>query len=453
MNANWTLTPQQRRNRRRRRLLSLILALVVLVGLGTYLLQSGSPPDTPLLTTDHPDSTRTDQASVPPVLAAAPLPEAEPDSETQNQPPPSHIVTHAIVEGDTLSTIFDQLGIHSVMYQILAADEALLALDVLRPGQQLTFTFDQETGKVLQQMELFVHPAKQVVYSRFDETGFAYDEIIHPGVWEQEVLEGEIHGSFYLSAKRVGLSEIETASIGDLFGEVVNFAREIRAGDRFQVVRSRQFVDEEFTGQSRIEGVRLQRGEREYTAFLFEDGNYYDIKGESLARAFRRYPMNGQYRISSHFNPSRKHPITRKVQPHNGVDFAMPRGTPVFAIGDGVVTRTKNHPYAGKYVEIQHGSHYLTRYLHLDRILVRRGQTVKRGDRVALSGNTGRSTGPHLHYELHVRGRPVNPLKAKIPMAIAVAKEKRSQFDELARTLVAIMDTGTPRVASHRSGE
>lgn len=448
MNANWTLTPQQRQKYKRRRLLSVAMVVVVLIFLATYLLQPAtSQPPSPRIATTPEKVHNLEPLEINLAVAV----DEEPSESTVPEPLPDNTVSHSIVEGDTLSSIFDMLGIHSVMYQILAADESLLALDVLRPGQKLTFTFDREAESTLLQMELFVHPAKQVVYSRFDAANFGYEEIIHPGRWEQEVIEGEIHGSFYLTAKQAGLSETETVSIGDLFGEVINFAREIRAGDRFQVVRSRQFVGDEYTGQSRIEGVRLQRGQRDYTAFLFEDGNYYDATGESLARAFRRYPMGGKYRVSSHFNPKRKHPITRQVRPHNGVDFAMPTGTSILAIGDGVVTRTVNHPYAGKYVEIQYGSNYLSRYLHLDRILVRRGQTVKRGDRVALSGNTGLSTGPHLHYELHIKGRPVNPLKAKIPMATSVAKDKRSQFEERARALVAVMENGAPRVASHQT--
>jgi murein DD-endopeptidase len=376
-------------------------------------------------------------------LEAVVTPAAVPPAEEADE----RVVLHQITNGDTLSTIFDQLGIHSVMYQILAADESLLALDVLRPGQHLTFTFDEDGARLLS-MELFIDPGKQVLYSRFDDDSFGYEEVIHPGRWQQQLLDGEINGSFYLSAIGVGLSEMETANITNLFRDHLNFARDMRAGDRFQVVRSQQFVDEEFTGQSRIEAVRIVRRHREHTAFLFEDGSYYDDNGESLARAFRRYPMGGQYRISSAFNPARKHPITRQVRPHNGVDFAMPTGTPILATGDGVVTRVMSHPYAGKYVEIQHGSQYLTRYLHLHRILVKRGQTVKRGERIALSGNTGRSTGPHLHFELHVRGRPVNPITANIPMAASVPKAKRTDFNQLVEQLVAVMENGSHKIAA-----
>ena len=118
----------------------------------------------------------------------------------------------------------------------------------------------------------------------------------------------------------------------------------------------------------------------------------------------------------------------------------MSVGTPVYATGDGIVTRVKNHRFAGKYIEIQHEGRYLTRYLHLSRITVKRGQKVQRGERIALSGNTGRSTGPHLHYELHVKGRAVNPLKAKIPMAASIPKEKFEAFQQKTAELTSFME-------------
>lgn len=368
-------------------------------------------------------------------------------------PEPDRIITWTIAAGDTLSSIFESHDIsQGDMYRILSADESLLALDVLRPGHRLTFTMNPET-LALESMELFIHPGNRVLYSRADETSFDYEEIIIPGEWRQELLDGDITCSFYAAARSAGLTEQETGNVTELFRDQILFSRDIRSGDRFQVVRSRQFVEGAFTGQSRVEGVRIYRGRRVHSAFLFEDGRYYDREGKSLTRAFRRYPTAGNHRITSHFSPARRHPVTGRVSPHNGVDFAMPIGTPVLSIGDGVVTRVHNHPFAGKYIEIQHGSHYASRYLHLSRTMVRRGQTVQRGERVALSGNTGRSTGPHLHFELHVRGRPVNPLTAPIPTASSIPGEKLDEFNRRVGELVALMDEPSRRIALHRGDD
>ncbi|MEX1058307.1 MAG: peptidoglycan DD-metalloendopeptidase family protein, partial [Natronospirillum sp.] len=329
-----------------------------------------------------------------------------------DKPSVGKIIEYDIQSGDTLSTIFDRLDLgQTAMYQILSADESLLALDVMRPGQRLTFTLNPETSS-LQEMELRIHAGNRVAYRRADDGVFEYEEQIIKGDWPVRVLASEIHGSFYISAQNMGLTQREIAEVTRLFEEQFDFARDIRAGDVVEIVRSEQMINGRPTGQTRIEAIHFNRYNRTNTAYLFDDGSYYDENGDSLARAFMRYPMSNRMRISSAFNPSRRHPVTGRVSPHNGTDFAMRTGSSVLSTGDGVVTRVENHPYAGKYVEIQHGNRYATRYLHLDKILVRHGQSIARGDRVGLSGATGRVTGPHLHFELHVNGRPVNPMTA-----------------------------------------
>jgi len=426
MNANWTSTLKNRRKKQRRNRRLLLCAVLLLLAVSIKALLPETPvqeaaPATQTVITD------TETPSFPPAQPAPP-------------PPPDNIFTHDIAKGDSLSAIFDSLLINQqTMLQILAADEQLLALDVLRPGNRLTFTLDK-TSRELESMELFIHPGKQVIYQRIDTGAFEYREIDLPGVWQQQLLSGEIKGNFILSAVNAGLSVQEAANIADLFEGRLNFSRDLRAGDQFQVIRSQQFVNGEKTGQSQLLGIRINGQRYQLDGFLFDDGNYYDHNGESLARAFRRYPFTGKYRISSPFNPRRLHPITKRVSPHNGTDFPMPTGTPVLAAGDGVVTRVKNHPYAGKYVEIQHGGNYKTRYLHLNRFIVKRGQRVKRGQKIALSGNTGRSTGPHLHYELHIKGRAVNAVRAKIPMAASIPKEKQEAFRAKVGQLNAFMD-------------
>lgn len=340
----------------------------------------------------------------------------------------SNQLHYDINNGDSLSAIFDKLSIgQTPMYQIMQADQELLALDILRPGNRLIFHLDEATQE-LAMMELFINPANRVQYIRSDD-GFYFEELILPGDWSTEILSGDIRGSFYVSAQNLGLTAREIQQISDLFREQLDFSRQIRAGDPFEVVRSKQYVDGEFTGQSRIEAVRIHRRGMSNTAYLFADGNYYDAKGDSLARAFMRYPFNGNYRISSAFNSNRLHPVTGNRSPHNGTDFAMRTGTPIVSSGDGVVTRVENHPFAGKYIEIEHSGQYKTRYLHMSRIDVRRGQRISRGERIGLSGATGRVTGPHLHYEFHINGRPVNPMTANIPLASAVPREHRADFN------------------------
>ena len=139
--------------------------------------------------------------------------------------------------------------------------------------------------------------------------------------------------------------------------------------------------------------------------------------------------MNGKPRISSRFNPKRLHPITKRVSPHNGTDFAVPVGTNVYATGDGVVLRAGYHPAAGNYIVIKHGRKYTTRFLHLSKILVHKGQRVAIDQLIAKSGNTGRSTGAHLHYEFHVYNKPVNAMTVDLPLSQEVPKKELKAFN------------------------
>lgn len=335
---------------------------------------------------------------------------------------------YEIQSGDNLSSIFTQLGFtYQEMMKVMETDLNYLALDTLKPGNILRFWKGQD-GKSLAKMELEFSMVERAVYSRTPDGGYEFKDVKIPGKWKEFALIGEIQGSFSQSANQLGLGSSDIDQIVTLLKDKINFGRDLRAGDRFEVVQSRQYVGDKLTGNREIQAIKILGRSNEVTAYLYKDGQYYDKNGESLQRAFQRYPSAHKWRMSSPFDPQRRHPVTGRIAPHNGTDFAAPTGTPVLATGDGVVVMTRNHPYAGKYVVINHGSTYTTRYLHLSKILVHKGQKITRGQRIALSGATGRVTGPHIHYELIVRGHPVNPMTAKIPMANSVPKKDMANF-------------------------
>ena len=336
--------------------------------------------------------------------------------------------SYTIQKGDNLSSIFDQLGFpYSDLLKVMEADLNYLMLDTLKPGNQLLF-WGTEGQNHLSKMILQFNIADKVLYTRHDDESYQFKDISLPGEWKLEPYVGEIHGSFSQSANKVGVGNNEIEQINTLLKDKLNFSRDLRAGDQFEIVQNRQYVGDQTTGKKEVQAIRIHNRGRTVTAFLHTDGQYYDKDGKSLQRAFQRYPTGKRYRISSSFNPNRKHPVTGRISPHNGTDFATPTGTPVYSTGDGKVILTRNHPYAGKYIVIQHGSSYKTRYLHLSRILVKKGQAISRGQKIALSGNTGRSTGPHLHYEFMIRNKAVNAMKAKIPMASSVPKKEMAEF-------------------------
>ena len=323
------------------------------------------------------------------------------------------VLDRVIQSGDTLSKLFELAGIdQKTMYTVLEADLDVLALDTLLPGNRIQF-WKNPKGQ-LQKLELYFNPAHQVVFTRYKDGSFSVKDINIKGIWQNRIVSGKINGSFYMSAKKAGLTAAEIAKVESLLKARLNFARELRAGDSFSVVMNDQFVAGEATGNTEVEGISIKTGRRDVTAFQNTDGNYYDMKGQSLAPSFQRIPLVKNYRLTSRFNPARKHPITGRIRPHNGTDFSTPVGTKVLAPGEGVVTLITKHAFAGNYIVIKHDNNVETRYLHLSKFLVKKGQRVKRGEVIALSGNTGASTGPHLHYEYHVNGRPVDVMKANI---------------------------------------
>lgn len=343
-----------------------------------------------------------------------------------------------VAYGDTLSGLFADAGIdQTTMYHVLESDLDVLALDTLMPGNKISFWLNDRGD--LQQLTLYFSAARQVTFSRFDDGDYKVEEFHHDGIWQSRAVAGEIHGSFYVSAKKMGLSAAEIQRVESLLKNKLNFARDLRAGDTFSVLMNERFIQGTATGESDIIAVTIHTGRRDINAYQHSDGNFYDDQGRSLSRAFQLIPLQKNYRISSRFDRHRHHPVTGRTVPHNGTDFVTPIGTKVVAPGDGTVLLVAKHRFAGTYVVIGHGNKYRTRYLHLSKVLVHKGQRVSRGQVIALSGNSGRVTGPHLHYEFHVNGRPVNPMKANIPMASRLSNKEMSEFQDLVKVRQMMM--------------
>jgi len=366
------------------------------------------------------------------------------ESRQAAERPKGKTVDWRVETGDTLSRIFRASNAPmDDLQEILAADAEYLHLETLRPGTRLGLHFDEQ-GQ-FSELILFLDPARHVTYSRQPDGAFVHQAFEEETFWVSEVLRGTINGSFYASAMQAGITQSQILLIDQLLGSQLNFRRDLRAGDRFSVIIGHEMTGTESTGKTRIEALSLKCSTRTHYAFLHNNGNYYDENGESVTPAFLRLPTKKRYRVSSHFNPRRLHPVTGRVAPHNGVDLATPTGTPILSTGDGIVSRIGNHPYAGKYIDIDHGGSHTTRYLHLHKILVRKGAAIERGQKIALSGNTGRSTGPHLHFEFHINGRPVDPLTADIPTAAAIPETEIASFKRKLREQRTVMEHAASR--------
>lgn len=366
-----------------------------------------------------------------PIDQDTPSPDDDTPKDEIDQDVPDEAGTHDYVvsTGDTLSSVLNQYGIDmSDITQLVKSDKDLRNLQI---GQQLSWTLTDD-GQ-LQRLTWEVSRRETRTYDRSGDS-FKSSAEMQKGEWKNNVLSGEVNGSFVTSAKAAGLTSAEISAVIKSLQWQMDF-RKLRKGDEFSVLMSREMLDGK-SEQSQLLGVRMRSGDKDYYAIRAEDGKFYDRSGSGLARGFMRFPTVKQYRVSSNFNPRRVNPVTGRVAPHKGVDFAIPLGTPVLAVGDGEVIVSKRSGGAGNYVAIRHGRQYMTRYMHLKKLLVKPGQKVKRGDRIALSGSTGRSTGPHLHYEIWINNQAVNPLTAKLPRMEGLAGKERSDYLAQVREVV-----------------
>lgn len=337
-------------------------------------------------------------------------------------------VEFEVKAGDTLSNIFEQESLSAAALQVLLeADQEYLRLGNLVPGQRINLLIGPDNS--LLSVKVFLDIANTLTFTLKEGQYDAFLET-KEGQWRKSLYQGRITGSFYNTAKASGLTAGQIQQVSVALQDKIDFNRQLYAGDTFRVLVSKQYIEGQYSSQSDVLAILIKSRNKSYTAFLHEDGRYYDKNRQGLSKAYRRFPLNGKYRISSNFNKKRLHPITKRVSPHNGTDFAVSTGTKIYSIGDGVVSRAGYHPAAGNYIVIQHGRKYTTRFLHLSKILVRQGQRVEMGSLIGKSGNTGRSTGPHLHYEFHVNNRPVDAMKVDLPLSTAVSKKEESIFDK-----------------------
>ncbi|PHR04218.1 MAG: peptidase M23 [Halomonas sp.] len=359
--------------------------------------------------------------------------------------------THIVEPGETFAVLAqNELG--------LGYSEVLALLDDLPDPRMLTHwraghSFDyqlDETGRLLA-LRMMKNTREGVLLER-DSDQYAITAIERQGEPVQRLYAGSVTGSFARSAQATGLSSSSVTELTRILQKKLDFRRDSRRGDQFQVLVESDMIDGE-TLDSRILAVKYDGERMDLTVVRnTTDDNFYTPEGSSLDPAFARHPFEGNYRLSSNFNPRRLHPVTGRVSPHNGTDFAMPIGTPITAPANGRVERVGNHHAAGRYIVVRHDNGYRTRYLHLSQPLVSQGERVTMGDRIALSGNTGRSTGPHLHYEVIVNNTPVNAMTVELPENTSLSGDTLIAFQRQAEPMLAALEsgeTGTISVANY----
>ncbi|MBF0381562.1 MAG: peptidoglycan DD-metalloendopeptidase family protein [Magnetococcales bacterium] len=260
-------------------------------------------------------------------------------------------------------------------------------------------------------------------------------------------------GSLFLAGKHAGLTKVMAVKLAALFEWDVDFARDIRAGDRFTVIREAKYYENERVREGDIIAAEFINQGKKYRAVQYTDPEgkvgYFDTKGRSMRKMFIRAPVDFS-RISSNFAKRRKHPVLGFTRAHKGTDFAASPGTPVRASGQGRVIFAGRKGSFGNLVLVRHNGKYTTAYAHLRRISkeIKKNSRVKQGQVIGQVGMTGTATGPHLHYEIRVNGRQVDPLRIQLPAATPVPRKYMADFRLKTASLLARLNIGTLNVAS-----
>jgi len=339
--------------------------------------------------------------------------------------------------GETVSELLARQGVVGVDLQALIARSGFdprrartgMVFNFLRPRQDsLPSAFSVRTG-----------PDQRLEFHRTPE---GWTAAVQPIAWRTEVVrvEGPIDNSLYVALDAgvdegllsAGERERLAWDLADVYAWSVDFTRDIRPGDRFQVVLERLVSEDGESRFGHILASDLTINGRDLTAFRFDtpggQPSYYDAGGQSLKRAFLRAPLQFR-RISSSFSRSRFHPILGLARRHEGTDYAADYGTPVLAAGDGTVAQAGRSGGYGNLIELRHANGITTRYGHLSAILVRPGSRVSQGQVIGRVGSTGLSTGPHLHYEFRVNGQPRDARRLDLGNGQPVATADRPAFD------------------------
>jgi len=362
--------------------------------------------------------------SMPAVYTGTPLVLAE-----AINPPPHQELSLTIHRGDTLDKLFRQHGLDlGQLTQIARLDEARKRFRTLKPGDEFLITHD---GADLVSMYSNLSLTSALKIERAD-SGFRAEIVDRPIEKRKRLAYGVIESSLFESAAAAGLSDRVIMNIAGIFAWDVDFVLDIRSGDNYYVQYEEIWQDGKFVMDGEIVAAEFNNNGRTYQAIRFIDdsghSDYFTPDGHSVRKAFIRAPVDFT-RISSNFNPSRRHPILNTIRAHRGVDYAAPRGTPIRAAGDGKVIFRGTKSGYGNTIILQHGGNITTLYAHMSRFAgFGVGSRVRQGQTIGYVGSTGLATANHLHYEYRINGVHRNPRTVELPQADPIDAQYRQRF-------------------------
>ncbi len=335
-----------------------------------------------------------------------------------------------VAAGDPLERLFRQnnLDIGQLML-ITELDEAKTRFRRIKPGD--VFEVSHKDGQV---MSLYTEiDLTSVLKIEKQGSGFTAKIIDRPVERRKRMAYGVIDSSLFESAAAAGLSDKVIMNIAGIFAWDVDFVLDIRQGDNYYVQFEEIWQDGKYISDGEIIAAEFNNNGRTIQAIRFIDDNerseYFTPNGDSVRKAFIRAPVDFT-RISSNFNPNRKHPILNTIRAHRGVDYAAPRGTPIKASGDGKVIFRGTKSGYGKTIIVQHGGNITTLYAHMSSYVLKVavGTRVHQGQAIGFVGSTGLATANHLHYEYRLNGVHRNPRTVSLPDAEPIDEQYRDTF-------------------------
>ena len=353
------------------------------------------------------------------------------------------IERYKVEKGEMLAKILLRAGIsYGDINKASELAEPQYSVRSIRQGNSYTLFFTTDTTH---QLQYFVYEINARSYLTLSFAGTVSAQVSQRDVrTEEHETSAVITSSLWNAITDKGLNPQLALDLSDIYAWTVDFFG-IEKGDFFKVIYTENFVDTTSIGIGEIKAALFStHGQTQY-AFAFEQDStksYFDIEGNSLRKAFLKAPLKYS-RISSKFSNGRFHPILKKVRAHHGVDYAAPKGTPVFSIGDGkVIAKGYNSKGGGNYVKIKHNSVYTTVYMHLNNFEkgLAVGNTVKQGEQIGNVGSTGLATGPHLDFRVYMNDKPIDPLKMEAPSAEPVSNDNIQDFIEKSEELKNRLD-------------
>lgn len=356
------------------------------------------------------------------------------------------VINDTIKSGDTFGSIIEKQNLDSKqVYDIVAKVKDTFDVRIVRIGKPYTMLLSKDKSKKL---KYFIYQPDQLSYYIVDfrDSIVFASKKTKPVTFKRRTIAGELNGSLSETLHNEGASAALSSQLIGIYKWSIDFFKS-KKGDKFAITFTERFInDTVYDGIDSLEAAFFEYKGKKIYAFPFKQNtsdkkvDYYDDEGKALKNFFLKAPLKS-INITSKFSKSRFHPVQLRWKAHSGTDYAAPTGTPIMTTASGVVEKAGYSIGNGNYVKVKHDKTYATQYLHMSRILVRRGQHVIQGQIIGKVGSTGLATGPHVCYRFWKNGKQVDALKLKLPNSAPMDSKNKPRFIEFMIPLKRELDS------------